>query len=320
MRNKMRNKRPNFFIIGAAKSGTTTLYDYLDNHKNIYLSPIKEPNYFSSDIKVDQFSISYRNNTVLDTKSYFSNNDLPELQVTFIRDFEEYKTLFKDVTDELAIGEASTSYLYSGKAAQNIYEFNQGSKIIAILRNPIERAFSHYLMALRYGFTHQNFRKAVESDINKNKKGWGISELFIELGLYYQQLKRYYDIFPHNNIRIYLFEDLVKNPQFVINDCCKFLGVKSVNLHVKKHSNKAQVPKMKFINTFITKTGLKKMILGLISSRQKETLKQIAYSDDVPEISQKDAEFLESIFQDDIKKTSHLIGKDLGHWLLSEKM
>ena len=152
--------KANFFLVGAAKSGTTSVYDFLNRHPEVYMSPVKEPNYFSSDIKIDEFSETYRKTTFLDTEFYFSNEELPPLQLTFVREEKQYERLFEKVETEKVIGECSTSYLFSAKAAEEIHAYNPNAKIVMLLRNPIKRAYSHYIMALKYGFTHKDFLKA----------------------------------------------------------------------------------------------------------------------------------------------------------------
>ena len=152
-------KKPNFFLVGAAKSGTTTLSKMLEAHPEVYLSPIKEPNYFSKDILPEKFEPVYRKNTFFADKTYFSQKPLKKVHLSFVREEKEYMALFEDAGNEKAIGECSTSYLYSSEAAEEIRKFQPDAKIIVILRNPVTRAFSHYLMGLRFGYSSLDFRK-----------------------------------------------------------------------------------------------------------------------------------------------------------------
>lgn len=165
-----RNKKPNFFVVGAAKAGTTSIYHYLKSHNDIYLSPIKEPHFFSTDIKIQDFTSTYKKHTFLDLDSYFKEKPYEELALSFVKDMEQYYKLFEDHKNEKAVGECSPSYLYSEKAALNIFNFNKDAKIIISLRNPIKRAYSHYLMALRLGQTDLDFREAFEQDLKQEKK------------------------------------------------------------------------------------------------------------------------------------------------------
>ncbi len=316
----MESKKPNFFIIGAAKAGTTSLHQYLKKHPEIYFSPVKEPNYFSTDIKVAHFSPTYRKNTFLDVEEYFRQPQLTHLQLTFVRKAEHYKRLFKDVSQESAIGEASTSYLYSKEAAANIKAYRPDAKIIAVLRNPLKRAFSHYQMALRYGHTHLEFEEAIKQDYSRAQKGWGISELFIELGLYYEQLKRYYEVFPSSQIKVLLFDDLVDNPAAVLNECHQFLGVTKQPPASFDLYNQARIPKHKVINKLATKWGLKNLLKTTLPQNLQEKLKSGFFSTSASrQLSNESLQFMESIYKEDIQKTSRLIGRELTFWLENQQ-
>lgn len=313
-------QRPNFFIIGAAKSGTTSLYEYLNQHPDIFFSPIKEPNYFSTDIRIENFSATYRKNNHLDTDNYFNNKELPKLQLSFIRDKNQYLALFNGINGERALGECSTSYLFSYEAAANIKQFNPDSRIIAILRNPIERAFSHYLMALRFGYTCLSFHQALEEDMRQPVKGWGISELFLELGQYYQQLKRYYDTFPANQIRIYLYDDLKTNTNGLINSLQQFLNVEPKTIETCKKHNQALIPKYKGLNKILVDLGIKNLLSKVLPDKTANKIKNVYFSNDdadMPVMENDDKQFLRDVYRDDIRKTARLIDRNLEFWLES---
>ena len=138
-------KRPNFFIVGAPKSGTTALYEYLLGHPNVFMPRLKEPHYFACD----------RSETI-----------------SFVRSFKEYLDLFKDATDtQLAIGEASTSYLYLKTPIRRIFDFDPNAKLIAMVRNPIEVSYAyHGWMILAFNEDERDFEKAWQLQ-NARKKG-----------------------------------------------------------------------------------------------------------------------------------------------------
>lgn len=310
-------KTPNFFIAGAAKAGTTSIHHYLGQHPEIYFSPLKEPNFFSTDIKVENFTKSYKKRSVFVDEKYFKYRPLEELQLSFIRDESQYKLLFDQVKKEKVIGEASTSYLFSKKAARNIFDFNPKAKILIVLRNPVERTFSHYLMALRYGFTTSSLQEAVRKDQRKHKKGWGQSELFIELGLYFEQLRRYFDTFPSHQIKIILFEDLVLDAEKTMSDIYEFLGVESTKTIDLAARNQAEIPRSSRLNKFMADSGIKQIAGKALNKNLKEKIKPVLFSKDKSKVrfTRRDKQFLLSFFQEDINKTSRLIGKDLSKWL-----
>ncbi|MBP6414624.1 MAG: sulfotransferase, partial [Bacteroidia bacterium] len=129
--------KPDFFIVGAAKSGTTSLYHYLNQHPEIYLSPIKEPNFFSSDIKIENLRQSVKNRIKAENIDQFFNDGMKRtIHRAFIRDEHQYLQLFAPAAPGQLKGEASPSYLYSEVAAKSIFAFNEKAKIIIILREP----------------------------------------------------------------------------------------------------------------------------------------------------------------------------------------
>ncbi|MBC8343247.1 MAG: sulfotransferase [Bacteroidetes bacterium] len=308
--------KPNFFIIGAAKAGTTSLYKYLDQHPGIYFSPIKEPNYFSVDITPESFKSDYRKQTEMAGDKYFNTKPLRELHLSFVRNETHYFQLFEAVRDETAIGECSTTYLFSDEAAKKIHEFNRDSKIIAILRNPVERAFSHYLMALRFGYSTKSFKAAIEEDLNQKEKGWGISKLYLELGLYNQQLKRYFKTFNPHQIRVYLNEDLNNNPQQIISDICQFLEIEPININPEEKYNVAKIPKSRMLNKFLYQSGLGMSLIKFLPDRWKHKLKEVYFSqEEVPMLLPNDRNYLLDFYQEDIMATAELTGRDLSAWL-----
>ncbi len=309
------DNKPDFFLVGAAKAGTTSLYNYLDQHPDIYMSPVKEPNFFSTDINVDDFCSTYRKNTFLENDNYFNDRPLKPLQLAFIRKKGQYDALFEPAGRNKIKGEASTSYLFSQVAAKNIYGCNPNAKIIIIIRNPVERIFSHYLMALRYGFTHLSFKKALEKDMQHPDKGWGKSELFVELGMYYEQIKRYFDIFSADKVKIFLFDELKNAPERLMSACFEFLEVKNISFKSFSEHNKALVPGHSRMNTFLVKTGAKNVIKSLVSENMKKRLKNIFYNEKFPVMSDFEKVYVKKLYAENVTKTAELINKDLSHWL-----
>ena len=131
---------PNFFIVGAPKAGTTSLYKYLESHPDIFMSALKETNYFSF-TEIEEQKLYYREKGVSDWNSYLS--------------------LFENASGKKAIGEASVSYLFYPKTARAIKEKFSDARIIIMLRNPAERALSHYFMDYKMGYVKRKFSEIV---------------------------------------------------------------------------------------------------------------------------------------------------------------
>ena len=300
-------KKANFFIVGAAKAGTTSVYTYLKQHSEVYMSPIKEPNFFSTDVDVKTFSNTFKKN-LPDISSYFSQKPLEPLQQAFIRDEKLYKKLFEDAQNETIIGEASTGYLYSKTAAQNIYKYNPNSKILIILREPISRTFSHYLMAVRFGFTTLDFLSALKKDIKKEEKGIGKSEMFVELSLYYDNIKQFLELFPEKQIKICFYEHLKNNQGLFMEDVFNFLNISKQKVKDKANHNKAEIPKHKRLNKLLTDSGIKAFILKIMGSSLKDKAKKIYLSNAaIPEITKEEKAFLQVLIEEDVQKTKALL-------------
>jgi hypothetical protein len=198
--------KPNFFIVGAPKCGTSALYQYLKAHPDICMSKVKEPHYFAQEFQV--------------------------LKLSMYRSLEAYLSLFEDVHNEKCIGEASVFYLYSKDAAYKIREFNPDAKIIAILRNPVDMLYSLFYQARFSGNEIlKTFEEALAAEENR-KRGLGIPPrsmgkklYYREVGQYSGQLQRYFDCFGRENVHVIIFDDFQKDTPLVYRDLLQFLNV-----------------------------------------------------------------------------------------------
>ena len=168
----------NLFIVGAAKCGTTFLAEYLDKHSKVQMPNIKEPNYFS-------------HKALAQRELYYATND--------INNIEEYHGLYTQSEGLLYYGDASVSYMPYPEVAENIYSYNPQAKIIILLRDPSERAYSHYKMDKRLGLIHVDFEKIVM------KKHCGSYQnryyhQYVELGFFADQIQNYLDVLGKSNV------------------------------------------------------------------------------------------------------------------------
>jgi len=315
-------KKSNLYVVGVAKGGTTSAYNILKQHKDIFMSPLKEPHYFSTDIDKNKFRKDYKSSYISDhdLQKYLDGDMEEEVFLAYIREIDDYHKLFKNIKNEKYLGEISNSYLYSTVASTNIFNYNKDAKIIMILRDPIERAFSHYLMDLRMGFVSESFINAVAKDFQADKKGWGITNQYIELGLYYEQVKRYIDIFPKGQLHVIYFDDLKKDSKKVYIELFKFLDLEYKDYDfsiLNSKQNRAKLPKksFKFINEVLAKSGIKNIILNLLGEKLRARIKNIVFSDkNIPKLTSEDRKLLMKYFKDDIEKLENLLEKDLSNW------
>ncbi|NNV08014.1 sulfotransferase [Geobacillus sp. C56-T2] len=295
---------PNFLIIGAAKSGTTSLYHYLKQHPQIYLSPIKETNFFA----LEGSNVDFKGP---------GDEVLKEFSITNI---DDYRSLFKNVTDEKAIGEVSPLYLYSEKAPLNIKKYIPNVKIIAILRNPVDRAYSSFLHCVRDNReTVNNFEDALRLEEERIKNNWEHLWHYKNLGFYYKQLKRYYDVFSPNQIKVYLYEDL-KNPENLLRNIFEFLDVDTnFKPKIEEKYNVSGIPKNKLIHNLIHKENIIKDLFKKIVVNQeiRRKLKNQIMNRNLtkPELDYSIRQKLIEEFREDILQLQDLINRDLSAWL-----
>lgn len=307
---------PNFFIVGAAKSGTTSLYNYLRQHPQIYLPPIKEVYFFATDIDNTKFRSNYAKDVNINIDKWLESGMKTDIFQAYINDWEKYKSLFRFAKDKKAIGEMTNAYLYSTQSAKNILQKFPAAKIIMILRNPVERLFSHYLMDLRTGYESGNFMEELKKDMSKTEKGWGISNLYVELGMYYEQVKRFVDTFPHGQVKIFLYEEFKNDPDKVLKDICRFLELSgSFQFDFSKSYNVASVPKSKWVGNLM-QSNMVNFLKKNLSKRWIAPLKKVFYTHkNKPEMTTEERKFLTDIYKEDIKKLSLLINTDLSSWM-----
>lgn len=313
-------KSPNFFVVGAVKTGSTSLAYYLEQHPDIYISPIKEPHFFSKDIRSADFHPEYRRSVSINVEAYLGKHVLSRMHVAHIEDQSQYLELFREVKDEKVVGELSMSYLYSNCAAENILRFDPDAKVVMVLRQPVERAYSHYLMDVS-GFASADvgFIQALESDWANVDKGWGKSHLYVELGRYFEQVQRYLALFPEKQVKVFLYEDYRDDPAGFMEELFEFLEVDSAtarSIDFSELKNTASLPIIKFTNDqlrFINK--FKKIIGRILPAGLTGLIKSMMVShQNIPKLRKDEFDHAMKYFSEDIKKLSALINRDLQSW------
>jgi hypothetical protein len=181
---------PTFFVIGAMRSGTTSLHSYLRSHPDIYLH-LKEPHFFDG---------------------------------KFERGLDWYRNLFAEAADAKAVGESTPTYMYSDLALTRMREIVPEARLVAMLRNPVERAYSHYWMNRARDKENRSFETAVSTEI---EGGAETGTHYVDFGLYKQHLERVSSIFDRSALHVELLEDMQREPAAVYERICGFLGVDS---------------------------------------------------------------------------------------------
>ena len=298
---------PNFLIIGAARSGTSSLYEYMKQHPDIYFSSNKEPMFFSFyQQKVD----------------FKGPGDNLELNRKSVVDPDAYRALFQGARGEKAIGEASANYLYSKAAADNIKKFIPDVKIIVVLRNPVERAYSSYLYTMRDGREPESsFEAALADEENRINNHWEHIWHYRRMGFYHEQLSHYYANFPAENILVLLQEDLKKDTAAVLKKVFAFLGVDpEFTPDFSVEYNQGGKPKNALLNSVLTRPSrIKQWLRPLLPRKMIEFYVELKHKNlDKPELLPETRKELTELYRPDIQQLETLIGRDLSHWLKTE--
>lgn len=299
-------KLPNFLVIGAGKSGTTSLYFYLAQHPEIYLSPIKEVNFLAVEGHPPLFQ-GLRDER--EAKACFS-----------ITTLEQYCKLFSGVSNEKAVGEISPYYLYSETAPERIYHYTPDAKLIAILRNPVDRAYSNYLHLLRDGREPlPRFDDALKAEELRIENNWSPSWFYRSSGYYYKFLSRYFERFDSHQIKIWLFEDYVTDPEKVVQEIFKFLGVDPTFIpDTTERYNISGIPKYRILHSLITKSrSIKSLVKPFMSKQLIKVFTDLRNSnlEKPPAMSLELRRELVEEYRTDIIQLQDLIQRDLSAWL-----
>jgi hypothetical protein len=289
---------PNFLIVGAAKSGTTSLYRYLRQHPDIFMPEWKELSFFIG----DPFGPLHR-----------------------VKSPQYYQRAFAKAAHQTAVGEASTSYLFDDAAPKIIKEKLGTIKIIILLRDPVAMSYSLYNHQLRReGETIESFEDALkkeevrrtDSEFRKKCYGWHANYYYYQRALYYNQVNRYLDTFGKDNVLTILFEELAGETLSVVQNTYRFLGVEDAYVpEIKVHNPAGGILKIPgfwrdtglFLKTFqfvFSKNLIKKMphLLRNVGRKPPQQINPVT------------AKKLRERFYEDICQLERLIGKDLSTW------
>jgi Sulfotransferase family len=313
-------KLPNFFIVGAPKAGTTALYAYLDQHPQVYMSPLKEPSYFAFEMRPENFSARLRPRIDLEMRALanYLQSDMREKRFGgLVSSWEDYLKLFRNVSDEIAIGEATACYLWSQTAPTNIAACIPHAKIVINLRNPVDRAFSQYLQMLTMGTIRWSFRETIDANLHRQAQQFGEWWPLLEFGHYHEQVTRYLNEFPRSQIHISFYEDLEREPRGLMSDLFTFLGVDpDFSADVSSRHHEPQVPKLPGTAYFLKKWGLWPRLRNLTPRSLRPHLRTLLLRSRASlAMESADRAFLTDYYRDDVIKLANLLDRDLTAWL-----
>ena len=278
---------PNFLIAGAAKCGSYSLFYYLGKHPDILTSKVKEIGYFTT---------------------YWYEKDLAW-----------YESFFNHWEGESAIGEATVEYMVDEKAPERIYQVIPNVKLIFIMRNPVERAWSHYWHRVKMGEERRNF------DVILNSKS--TDEYPIRYGMYATQLTRYLNFFSKEQMKFILLDDLINDFNSTMQEIFYFLGVdQNFNVCFEGKINVAKMYRIRLLNYAIAyiraSKGFRRLIPDSIfpyaqrAFRFLDNLNKTPFQ--LPPLQKQHKDFLENIFTPEIRRLEKIIERDLSLWFTEE--
>lgn len=280
---------PDFFIVGAAKAGTTTLHQRLARHPELAMSRWKEPHHFA-DFTPD-----------------------PRLQHMIRRyaDASEYLSLFPD--HGRLRGESSPSYLFDSGAAQRIRRRLPQARIIVLLRDPVARAHSHYLMDVREGLQAKPFLPALQADYALAGKSWGgRGHCYVELGCYASQLQRYFDVFPREQILLLDYAQLQAAPQTLLLQLAGFLQIDPAGFAEPESveaCNAYARPRHALGRLLMSQQGLRRQAQHLLPAGWRRRIRQqLLRSGDKPVLDVAARSWLQAVYEPELQALDALLG------------
>jgi hypothetical protein len=289
---------PNFIIIGAAKAGTTALYWYLEEHPDVFMSPVKETNYFA-------YGVDGGGNLLYGD---------PDVHRFPIKTLAEYEQLFARSDGARAVGEASPIYLESPQAPARIRDQLPGVRLVCSIRQPVDRAYSDYLMYLR----RRGRRFDPEQQLTPSAEWAQPDSRWMQVSRYYDQLSRYFAVFPRDQIHVMLFDDLKANPAGAVQQVYRWLGV-DPNFVPDLNTPHAMggLPASRFLEGLFTTSAISKAVRPLVPRQATNWVKRLRSRNlrKAPPLPLDLRQQLTRPLHEDIRKTAELLGRSLDHWL-----
>ena len=285
---KSMTRWPNLFLVGPPKTGTTSLYSYLDSVPNIFMSKDKEPHYFAQN--------------ALSKRKFFYQ----------ILDKKKYLKLFENAKNEKIIGEASTSYFGDPSAPELIKQASPNAYIIISLRDPVERIYSNYLQGFSMGTLKLSFHEEIEHGF----KYWPDPNKYIlrlQPLMHSDGVKRYLKVFDPKHVKILIFEEWVKDAKNTVNEIIRFLGL---NYTISKDSfdiqNPFVTPRGRITQRILESTSVRKISPSLFSETTRAFVKGVLTKKVTkPKMDDEDRGTLKKFYKDDVKELEKILGQKL---------
>ena len=283
---------PDFLIIGAPKCGTTSLFHYLGEHPKVYTSPEKEPHFYS-----------------------YEGEERPHWGTGSI---EEYTALFEEAEPEQLCVEASTWYLYSSTAAEQIRRYAPDTKCVALLRQPVERAYSSWSFRVQQGWESLSFEEAIAAEEKRIENGEPWDVHYLKAGLYAEQVRRFYDQLGRDQVRVFLFDDFKDDSDGVVKKALSFLDLNPIGeSETKTVYNTTQLPRSQVVNYLQKADSLRWVARQLFPSPLRSAIRRHVQrwnEKSRPPLDPSLRRRLTELVWPDIKRLEDLLDNDLARW------
>jgi hypothetical protein len=301
---------PTFLLIGTAKAGTTALYHYLRQHPQVFMPAVKEPRFFA-----------YAD----DPPPMTGPGDAASNEAAgAVYSWDAYRALFAGAGPAAAVGEASVNYLYSDTTPRRIQARLPDVQLVAVLRNPIERAYSHYLHLRRSGREPiEDFRRALAAEAERRRQGWEWSWHYTEMGFYHRQLRRYLDRFDRDQLAVYLFDDFRADNLAVTQALYRRIGVDPTFVPTRGlQHEKTGEPISAWLQSFLLTPDhpIRRAARAVLPEATRDWLFRWLRNQNVakPPMAPDTRRRLADLYAEEVDRLEGLLDRDLSHWLAVE--
>jgi hypothetical protein len=298
----MRVAIPNFVVIGAAKAATTSVHAWLSQHPQIFLPKQKELHFFAGAWLRENCN---------------GPGDRRVLQ-NLPPDWGSYLAHYRGVSDELAIGDISPSYFSWWPSRDAIRDKLGRPRIVLLLRNPVDKAFSQYMHLVRDGRETLTFWDALHAEPQRIEKGYGALWRYLESSLYAERTERFLETFGPTQMKVLLFDELLRSPHDFMRDLLTFVGVDpGVPIETSEARNRSGRPRSRALATLVNSPSLRAAARAVLPSALVTRLGRRVTKLNTgvkPEIDSRSIEWLSERIAPDLRRLESLLGRSVP-WL-----
>jgi hypothetical protein len=267
----------------------------LKKHPQVFMPEIKEPGFFAENLKPVPHKLA---------KLYCPGA------------LAEYQRLYEGSSGYVAVGDASPSYLWDEDAARKIQAVCPEARIVIMLRDPVERAYSHYLMKIHEGVEGRPFMEALEKDHASARKDWWGSGLYVDLGLYYEPVKRYIETFGPEQVAIFTFEEFTRAPEQLLSRIALHIGVdpqlldRSETREVHNPYRRARLRILLDAGKFVFNRRLRHLLIPA-SIRRRLASSPVLFNMKKPPQTPETRRFLQQLYAPDLARLEDMLQRKL---------